>query len=332
MLALGVLLVFVAGLTFYEHAALDWHFAREAAPEPTTYQWLRAALSALISFAAVGAIASAARAHPVGHVPPAGLAAGWIAMTGVLLLTGVLVASPQAYFALGSEDGFVEWLSAAALTFSAALMALSAVSNRLKKNRLGLAIALAFALLFFVMGMEEISWGQRLFGFQTPEDIAARNWQGEFNLHNMQTDLTELAMYTATGIFLVIAPIVRERVSYWPLVAPAAAFIPDRSVALVSAPMLAFTYARFDLLPMQAVFFGGLAALLLFARDARLQGRGSEALAFLVVAFTVFAAQIVHLLYGHTMVQVHDPSEFRELFLALGIGWYGRRQWQAARA
>lgn len=43
-------------------------------------------------------------------------------------------------------------------------------------------VGLAFAL-FFVAG-EEISWGQRLLGIETPPVIAATNIQGEINVHN----------------------------------------------------------------------------------------------------------------------------------------------------
>lgn len=38
------------------------------------------------------------------------------------------------------------------------------------------------ALLFF---LEEISWGQKLLGFETPPAISSRNQQQEFNLHNL---------------------------------------------------------------------------------------------------------------------------------------------------
>ena len=40
------------------------------------------------------------------------------------------------------------------------------------------------ALFFFITG-EEISWGQRILGFGTPEFIGEDNQQGEFNIHNL---------------------------------------------------------------------------------------------------------------------------------------------------
>jgi hypothetical protein len=44
---------------------------------------------------------------------------------------------------------------------------------------------LLFGFMFFVFFGEEISWGQRILGFETPEAVKARNMQKEFNFHNL---------------------------------------------------------------------------------------------------------------------------------------------------
>ncbi len=46
-------------------------------------------------------------------------------------------------------------------------------------------VALAFAILIFILFAEEISWGQRLLNIRTPEIIANMNYQREINLHNL---------------------------------------------------------------------------------------------------------------------------------------------------
>jgi hypothetical protein len=46
-------------------------------------------------------------------------------------------------------------------------------------------VYLGLALLFFFGAGEEISWGQRMLGFQTPEPLSQVNRQEEFNLHNL---------------------------------------------------------------------------------------------------------------------------------------------------
>src|SRR5690349_2145976 len=44
-------------------------------------------------------------------------------------------------------------------------------------------VYLGLALLFFFGAGEEISWGQRIFGIQTPTSLAQVNKQDELNLH-----------------------------------------------------------------------------------------------------------------------------------------------------
>lgn len=44
---------------------------------------------------------------------------------------------------------------------------------------------LLLAILFFVGAGEEISWGQRIFSFSTPESLDIINVQHEFNIHNI---------------------------------------------------------------------------------------------------------------------------------------------------
>ena len=46
-------------------------------------------------------------------------------------------------------------------------------------------VYLGLALLFLFGAGEEISWGQRLLGFETPAAISEVNRQEEFNLHNL---------------------------------------------------------------------------------------------------------------------------------------------------
>ena len=46
-------------------------------------------------------------------------------------------------------------------------------------------VYLGLAVLFLFGAGEEISWGQRILGFQTPEPLSEVNRQEEFNLHNL---------------------------------------------------------------------------------------------------------------------------------------------------
>ncbi len=82
------------------------------------------------------------------------------------------------------ELGIVENLTVAFL-LAALVCALLARRQRaqVRWRLFGPASLVIAAGLFFFAG-EEASWGQHWLGFAPPEEIAARNDQGEFNLHN----------------------------------------------------------------------------------------------------------------------------------------------------
>jgi hypothetical protein len=77
------------------------------------------------------------------------------------------------------------------------------------------ALVFAAGLLFFAG--EEASWGQHWLGFHPPAAIAARNDQGEFNLHNdpvfekVFDHLPRAILTVAALVGGVIAPLVRRR-------------------------------------------------------------------------------------------------------------------------
>ncbi len=85
---------------------------------------------------------------------------------------------------LGKEDHFFEWLTAICLFIASLLFFQIFLTN---KN----TFCLLLSLLLFVGAGEEISWGQRILGFQTPPSIKAMNVQNEFNLHNLSVFNTE---------------------------------------------------------------------------------------------------------------------------------------------
>jgi hypothetical protein len=55
-------------------------------------------------------------------------------------------------------------------------------------------------MLFFFGAGEEISWGQRIFGFKTPEPLAQVNKQDELNLHNLSI-FENSKLFTADRMF-----------------------------------------------------------------------------------------------------------------------------------
>lgn len=89
---------------------------------------------------------------------------------------------PMAYIWGTYEDLFGEWAQvwffAAALLFSLRIVFI--------KGRYRLFFGMLAASCLYVI-LEEISWGQRIFGIQSPDFFKTENLQGETNIHNFFT-------------------------------------------------------------------------------------------------------------------------------------------------
>ena len=94
----------------------------------------------------------------------------------------LLVGDPRTYQTLLLEDGLVENLTAVAFFLAGLLLFATALADRSGFRR-GIYM-LGGLVMTFVCG-EEISWGQRIFGFATPDFLIDVNNQGEFNVHNI---------------------------------------------------------------------------------------------------------------------------------------------------
>lgn len=88
----------------------------------------------------------------------------------------------------GIEDGPVENWGAAgfAIAFVGfAIAAWRAPNLRESPAKYARLMTVAWAALMLLFAGEEISWGQRILGIETPEAISAINTQDEINLHNL---------------------------------------------------------------------------------------------------------------------------------------------------
>jgi hypothetical protein len=97
------------------------------------------------------------------------------------------VPHPNLYHLLIDEDHVIEWLQFVAILAAAGIFALAAWRVR-KAGRRGLTILFVLvAAGAFVVAGEEISWGQRILGLETPEALKDINHQGEANIHNIMS-------------------------------------------------------------------------------------------------------------------------------------------------
>ena len=107
---------------------------------------------------------------------------GWLAVSLILLaMHSLLVVSPWNHYILVQEDGWVENLTAVAYLLAGALLLAAAWAETRRAPRF---VFLAGSVAMAFIAGEEISWGQRIWDFPTP-DFLARNDHGEFNVHNL---------------------------------------------------------------------------------------------------------------------------------------------------
>jgi hypothetical protein len=112
-----------------------------------------------------------------------------ITYTAVLFLaaSAVLLLIPATHRAaqwLLAEDGPVEYLTVIAF-LSASVMAARLASMHRHEFRWVSGVYLVIAIGFLLIAMEEVSWGQRVLNYETPEAIRRINGQCEVTLHNL---------------------------------------------------------------------------------------------------------------------------------------------------
>ncbi len=123
---------------------------------------------------------------------------------GLFTSYGLVVGlAPETVNELGREDGVVETMTAVFFLLAALLMIYMFFRSTPGQDVSGVKIRrnfsyLLLALFFFLCFGEEISWGQRIFGFKSPDWMGDINNQNEINLHNMR--MIE-ASHTKPGIW-----------------------------------------------------------------------------------------------------------------------------------
>ena len=192
------------------------------------------------------------------------------------------------------EDGFYEnlgalffLLTAIAFFVLAARPKLYRFENKYRKYTERLYFLL-FGLLFVFAFGEEISWGQRIFDYATPEAIKKVNAQGEFNLHNMKIfhhSTSEGIKKTGFPALLTMARLFYMVFLFYLLVIPIVYRFNSRFKKFVHTVRL----------PVPHVIFGALFVFnILFAKTLRLIYEESElgyagVWGFVEVKETVFA-------------------------------------------
>ena len=103
------------------------------------------------------------------------------------------------------EDGLSEWWSVATYIAAAGMAGAAALLLHGLGYRYLFWLQLLLAGVFLLGAMEEISWGQRLFSWGTPELLKEANEQGETTLHNLGGGNPAISTMLFWGSLLALA-------------------------------------------------------------------------------------------------------------------------------
>jgi hypothetical protein len=126
---------------------------------------------------------------------------------GYLIMDSYILDPSIASF-ISCEDGLIEQFTALFFLISSLLAAI--ILFRTREWRLKIFPGVFFLGFFLCFG-EEISWGQRIFGWETSEIVLAVNVQGETNLHNMSGYFADHLFIAGTFIYGGLLPFLANR-------------------------------------------------------------------------------------------------------------------------
>lgn len=119
----------------------------------------------------------------------------------ILYLVSRLFFEKTLFVSLFDEDGLFESLTAVFFLL-AAMLFLFSLSGK-KRFYINFFIAMLAIMCFFV-GMEEISWGQRIFNIETPAELRQINYQDEITIHNLISPDYHPLIYFIFSLFCMV--------------------------------------------------------------------------------------------------------------------------------
>lgn len=111
---------------------------------------------------------------------------GLIGLTLVLTVAIYLISPSYFTMRFAAEDRLVEYGTAICLLLASLILLRNGFSLRGAAPKLAVGLTFFYAFMFFFGAGEEISWGQRIFGWETSEAMKEINRQDETTIHNIE--------------------------------------------------------------------------------------------------------------------------------------------------
>lgn len=109
-------------------------------------------------------------------------------LAGLVLVSAFAVSamSKEAFFTyFGAEDSLIENMTAVLLGVCGLVLIRRVLKVRNALSQGAVLLGVVYGLAYIWAGGEEISWGQRIIGFESPEFFKENNDQQEFTFHNL---------------------------------------------------------------------------------------------------------------------------------------------------
>lgn len=192
----------------------------------------------------------------------------------ILMLIGVVAAWVNKNWFLQqyvAEDHFIEDVTLMPLISLTIISVIYLIKYARKKNVWFFLTYLFIALSsFFVFG-EEISWGQRIFKFQTSAFFKEHNSQDEENIHNLILDGEKLnkiiftdALIAGVVIYLIVLPLIYKKNQNFKNFINRSGFpIPTLQQIIACILVFGLSFLTFDDKGSELLEFGGSAVFML---------------------------------------------------------------------
>ena len=225
-----------------------------------------------------------------------------------------------------NEEGPLEWISFLFLIFGSVLFIMSFLKRGKGQNSFPIIrwTLISFALLLLIMAMEEISWGQNIFGWKTPS-FFGNNYQNETNLHNFDAKGVDgwisTVYYLGYFLLLVLLPFLSITFSDISDYSFLKFFISKPYIIILGAIPCAFNGPFLNTTIFYRMFlFSSLSILiiLVFAkRNDLLKGY------YIITAILIVLIQSIFLFFGKTITEYGiQVSEYSELFSQYSLMLY----------
>jgi hypothetical protein len=209
---------------------------------------------------------------------------------------------------------------------AAVIFAILAYNFIRKKQVLPTVFAFLIIVVLILMAGEEISWGQRIFHWSTPEFFLDNNAQRETNLHNLATQLFQNTLYFGGWLLLVALPFFRSSIKKFLGKFKKIAFLGDwlpptyfllifaAAFGLCDSIIASDTGLRFSSILFSAIATAVILVYLIVPARGQLAERICLTLGVFMIAlfFNLFVTEIWQLNSG-------VPTEYLELFINFGI-------------